>query len=176
MSQANGLWAGQGGRSSREDGQQDQEQEVGQPAAGLSAPLLLLLERAQAYAEAARAEGGADARGAAALAAFAAQVWMDSSTEAEPEAAPGAGGAGAVTIGTIHIAKGLEWPVVVLPLVSEGLLPTAHRPDRLACEDLCEQGWAEARRAHLEEERWVGPCFLHLIYLAWSGLVWPSLD
>ena len=34
----------------------------------------------------------------------------------------------AVVLGTIHGAKGLEWPAVFLPTLNEGFLPVFYRP------------------------------------------------
>ncbi len=48
-----------------------------------------------------------------------------------------------VTLSTLHAAKGLEWPHVVLAGVTEGLLP--FRPD--------EDAGAAAQAARIEEER-----------------------
>ncbi len=65
---------------------------------------------------------------------------------------------GALTISTIHAAKGLEWRVVLIPFANEGHLPLAWRPPSalLAYWQAgggCERDVAEMRRAHYEEER-----------------------
>ena len=48
-----------------------------------------------------------------------------------------------LTLSTLHAAKGLEWPHVILAGVNEGLLP--FRPD--------EDAGAAAQAARIEEER-----------------------
>eukprot|EP00887_Chlorella_sp_A99_P005672 scaffold1.g5672.t1 len=119
--------------------------------ARLPPSLVALLERARQHVAEQAAEGQPAERGAEALQAFVASLALDGPAADEPE--PAAGACGAVTIGTIHGAKGLEWPVVILPLVCEGFLPTAFKPDRLAADALSERGFFEARQALLEEER-----------------------
>ncbi len=53
---------------------------------------------------------------------------------AAPLAAPGRR---AVSISTIHAAKGLEFPVVFVARWCEGYLPTLARPDK----DVVGRGW-----------------------------------
>lgn len=53
---------------------------------------------------------------------------------AAPHAAPARR---AVSISTIHAAKGLEFPVVFVARWSEGYLPTLPRPDK----DVVGRGW-----------------------------------
>ena len=48
-----------------------------------------------------------------------------------------------VTLTTIYRAKGLEWPVVLLPGISEGTLPYERRAD---CQSALQAGLAEERR------------------------------
>jgi superfamily I DNA/RNA helicase len=69
-------------------------------------------------------------------------------------------GPGVLTISTIHVAKGLEWPRVLLPTVSEGFLPVQFRPAPALMADwqAAAAGQEEAqywscKRAHEEEER-----------------------
>ena len=66
-------------------------------------------------------------------------------------------GPGALTISTIHAAKGLEWPVVLIPFANEGHLPLAWHPPLLLLADWQGGGYeheaADMRRAHYEEER-----------------------
>ncbi len=70
----------------------------------------------------------------------------------------------AVTLSTLHAAKGLEFPVVFIAGVEEGLLPMAPR----------QQQNASALREHLEEERrlfYVGITrAAATLYLSWCAL------
>lgn len=43
-----------------------------------------------------------------------------------------------VTVSTIHAAKGLEWPVVFIPSINEGLIPFTDKSARQRLEDLAE--------------------------------------
>ncbi|QEU62529.1 hypothetical protein KDRO_F04580 [Kluyveromyces lactis] len=43
-----------------------------------------------------------------------------------------------VTVSTIHAAKGLEWPVVFIPSINEGLIPFTDQSARQRLEDLAE--------------------------------------
>ncbi|MGB9782178.1 MAG: UvrD-helicase domain-containing protein [Moorellaceae bacterium] len=49
----------------------------------------------------------------------------------------------AVTLMTLHAAKGLEFPVVFIAGVEDGLIPLKDRKDK---GELTEEGWAEERR------------------------------
>jgi DNA helicase-2/ATP-dependent DNA helicase PcrA len=57
-------------------------------------------------------------------------------------------GRGGVRISTIHAAKGLEYPVVFVVALEEGLLPHSRslRPDQLNPEEFDEDGIEEERR------------------------------
>ncbi|KXZ44052.1 hypothetical protein GPECTOR_75g776 [Gonium pectorale] len=71
-------------------------------------------------------------------------------------AAAGAGGAKsrqAVTISTIHAAKGLEFPVVFVARWAEGYLPTLPRPDKSELNRLSPQEQAEYIERDAEEHR-----------------------
>jgi ATP-dependent DNA helicase UvrD/PcrA len=60
----------------------------------------------------------------------------------------------AVRIMTIHQAKGLEFPVVVLPSAMEGRLPALRRRDRYEVPyELRASGWPEVDDPHLSDER-----------------------
>lgn len=73
---------------------------------------------------------------------------------------------GQLTISTIHAAKGLEWPVVLLPSACDGHLPVQFRPGAAAAAAAAaawqavggtadDQGldFRACQRAHYEEER-----------------------
>lgn len=70
---------------------------------------------------------------------------------------------GAITISTIHAAKGLEWRVVLMPSVCEGVLPLPLFTDQSQAaaaaagaaggEDSSEADYGACQRAHVEEER-----------------------
>ncbi|MEO8208011.1 MAG: ATP-dependent DNA helicase [Chloroflexota bacterium] len=59
----------------------------------------------------------------------------------------------AVTVMTIHKAKGLEFPVVVLPGLVAGRFPSTTRRDPLAMPDALIGGPAPTGDPHLQEER-----------------------
>jgi DNA helicase-2/ATP-dependent DNA helicase PcrA len=62
--------------------------------------------------------------------------------------------ADAVEIMTIHQAKGLEWPVVVVGAAMDGRLPAQHRRDRYEIpRRLCASGEPEVADPHLVDER-----------------------
>ncbi len=69
----------------------------------------------------------------------------------------------AVTLSTLHAAKGLEFPVVFMAGVEDGLLPLAPRRELVA----------EALQAHVQEERRL--CYVGItrarstLYLTWCG-------
>jgi superfamily I DNA/RNA helicase len=70
---------------------------------------------------------------------------------------------GAITISTIHAAKGLEWRVVLMPSMCEGALPLPLFTDQSQAaaaaagaaggEDSSEADYGACQRAHVEEER-----------------------
>ncbi|KAL4859415.1 DNA helicase II [Chlorella vulgaris] len=70
---------------------------------------------------------------------------------------------GAITISTIHAAKGLEWRIVLMPSVCEGVLPLPLFTDQSQAaaaaagaaggEDSSEADYGACQRAHVEEER-----------------------
>jgi DNA helicase-2/ATP-dependent DNA helicase PcrA len=47
-------------------------------------------------------------------------------TNADSEQDPNAEGAGTVRLSTVHQAKGLEWPVVILLWMTEGMFPSGR--------------------------------------------------
>lgn len=79
----------------------------------------------------------------------------------QAQAAQGCADHGALTISTIHAAKGLEWDVVLLPSVCDGHLPVPYRPSAMqqaagaaGAGSCCEPpDHGAAARAHYEEER-----------------------
>lgn len=103
-----------------------------------------------------QAGDAASAAGEAAQQQSAAGLWWDQQQEQQPQQAEGPG---VLTISTIHAAKGLEWPVVLIPFANEGHLPLAWRPpaallaDWQAAGGVPERDVGEMRRAHYEEER-----------------------
>jgi DNA helicase-2/ATP-dependent DNA helicase PcrA len=77
---------------------------------------------------AALADAAAAARPAATLAEFAAELAERAETGHAPEAA-------AVTLATMHAAKGLEWDAVLLPGLTEGIMPIVHARTAEAVEE-----------------------------------------
>ncbi|GAQ80746.1 UvrD/REP type putative DNA helicase [Klebsormidium nitens] len=59
----------------------------------------------------------------------------------------------AVTISTIHRAKGLEWPVVFVPRWNEGFFPTQFREQALPLPPGAPQPPGKDELGHIEEER-----------------------
>jgi DNA helicase-2/ATP-dependent DNA helicase PcrA len=74
------------------------------------------------------ADALAAARPAATLAEFAAELAERESTGHAPVAA-------AVTLATMHAAKGLEWDAVLLPGLTEGIMPIVHARTAEAIEE-----------------------------------------
>jgi DNA helicase-2/ATP-dependent DNA helicase PcrA len=74
------------------------------------------------------ADALAAARPAATLAEFAAELVERESTGHAPVAA-------AVTLATMHAAKGLEWDAVMLPGLTEGIMPIVHARTAEAIEE-----------------------------------------
>jgi DNA helicase-2/ATP-dependent DNA helicase PcrA len=74
------------------------------------------------------ADGLAAARPAATLADFAAELTERAETGHAPVAA-------AVTLATMHAAKGLEWDAVLLPGLAEGIMPIVHARTAEAIEE-----------------------------------------
>jgi len=74
------------------------------------------------------ADALAAARPAATLAEFAAELVERESTGHAPVAA-------AVTLATMHAAKGLEWDAVLLPGLTEGIMPIVHARTAEAIEE-----------------------------------------
>jgi DNA helicase II / ATP-dependent DNA helicase PcrA len=74
------------------------------------------------------ADGMAAARPAATLAEFAAELVEREQTGHAPVAA-------AVTLATMHAAKGLEWDAVLLPGLTEGIMPIVHARTAEAVEE-----------------------------------------
>jgi DNA helicase-2/ATP-dependent DNA helicase PcrA len=68
------------------------------------------------------------ARPAATLAEFAAELAERAETGHAPVAA-------AVTLATMHAAKGLEWDAVLLPGLTEGIMPIVHARTAEAVEE-----------------------------------------
>ena len=103
-----------------------------------------------------QAGDAASTAGEAAPQQSATSLWWDQPQQQPPQQAEGPG---VLTISTIHAAKGLEWPVVLIPFANEGHLPLAWRPpaallaDWQATGGVPERDVAEMRRAHYEEER-----------------------
>jgi hypothetical protein len=80
---------------------------------------------------------------------------QQSAADSDGEGGGGGSGPGVLTLSTIHSAKGLEWPVVFMPGVCEGVLPLRFRPPRdfFAGSDAGDARLAGSRLQHLEEER-----------------------
>jgi DNA helicase-2/ATP-dependent DNA helicase PcrA len=74
------------------------------------------------------ADNLAAARPAATLAEFAAELTERAETGHAPVAA-------AVTLATMHAAKGLEWDAVLLPGLAEGIMPIVHARTAEAIEE-----------------------------------------
>lgn len=105
------------------------EIEAAEPSAGLSARLNLhrFLDLAQSWSP---------LEGRSTLGAFLAHLDALSEESGEELDTARLSGADAVTLITVHRAKGLEWPIVFLPAVYEGNFPNTGRafddPNRLA--------------------------------------------
>ena len=76
------------------------------------------------------------------------------------------GGSGSVLVTTIHQAKGLEWPVVYLPFMTEGSLPLLPA---------CLPPHSKEMLEHIEEERRIAYVGFtrarHQLVLSWSDVV-----
>jgi len=96
----------------------------------------------------------ADAAAAGAAGPEALRAFLDSAALA-PAEAEGADGGG-VTLCTIHKAKGLEWPRVLLVRANDGVLPATHRDDGAALAGAARSPDKVRRRGaddHADEER-----------------------
>ena len=84
-----------------------------------------------------------------------AQLALDMLADAAAGGSEVEAGAGALTIATIHSAKGLEWPVVFVPSACQGHLPLRFRPPRDGAAEWGGDGRSleELQQAHLQEER-----------------------
>ena len=85
------------------------------------------------------------------------------------DASGGGGGSGSVLVTTIHQAKGLEWPVVYLPFMTEGSLPLLPA---------CLPPHSKEMLEHIEEERRIAYVGFtrarHQLVLSWSDVVGPD--